>query len=103
MELAAKVVEIGNLSGRTTDTFKATGLTPVSAEVVAAPLVDKCFANLECKVADESLVDRYGLFVLEVVKAWVDPAQEKPKTIHHHGHGIFVVDGKTIKLKSKKP
>jgi hypothetical protein len=38
-----------------------------------------------------------------VVKAWIDPAQKNPKTIHHHGYGNFVVDGEMIKLKSKKP
>jgi hypothetical protein len=41
------------------------------------------------------------LFVLEVVKAWSDPKQRNPKTIHHRGHGNFVVDGAMIKLKSK--
>jgi hypothetical protein len=34
-----------------------------------------------------------------VVKAWIDPAQRNPRTIHH-GYGRFVVDGPTIKLKS---
>jgi flavin reductase (DIM6/NTAB) family NADH-FMN oxidoreductase RutF len=52
---------------------------------------------------DTSLVDKYNLFVLEVVKAWMDPQQKRPKTIHHHGYGNFVVDGKTITLKSKMP
>ena len=73
------------------------------AERVAPPLVAECFANLECKVADTRLVDRYNLFVLEVLKAWIDPAQKNPKTIHHQGYGRFIVDGETIKLKSKKP
>jgi hypothetical protein len=45
-------------------------------------------------------VSAYGL-ALEVVKAWADPVQKHPKTIHHHGHGTFVVDGQTIHLKSK--
>jgi len=39
--------------------------------------------------------------VLEVVKAWIDPAVKKPRTIHHLGHGNFMVGGETIKLKSK--
>ena len=47
------------------------------------------------------MVNRYNLFILEVVKAWIDPAQRNPKTIHHHGYGRFVVDGRTIKLKSR--
>jgi flavin reductase (DIM6/NTAB) family NADH-FMN oxidoreductase RutF len=102
-KLADKVVRVGNASGRDTDKFKSFGLTPVAAQHVRAPLVAECFANLECKVADTRLVDKYNLFVLEVVKAWVDPKQRKPKTFHHHGDGTFVIDGRTIRLKSAKP
>jgi flavin reductase (DIM6/NTAB) family NADH-FMN oxidoreductase RutF len=101
LKLASKVVKVGNASGRDIDKFKTFGLTPVPAARVAAPLVAECFVNLECKVADTRMVRTYNLFVLEVCKAWVDPAQRNPKTIHHHGYGKFVVDGKTIKLKSR--
>lgn len=101
--LAPKVVEVGNCSGRTTDKFKEIGLTPLPAGKVAAPLVAECFANLECRVADTRLVNRYNLFLLEVVKAWVDPEQKHPKTFHHQGYGNFVVDGRAIKLKSRMP
>ena len=101
-KLAAKVVKIGNTSGRDLDKFKAFRLTPVSAEHVAAPLIEECFANLECRVVNRKMVKRYNLFVLEVVKAWIDPAQKNPKTIHHHGYGKFAVDGATIRLKSAK-
>ena len=100
-KLAAKVVKVGNSSGRDLDKFAAFGLTPLPAERVAPPLVAECFANLECKVADRRLVNRYNLFVLEVLKAWIDPAQKNPKTLHHHGYGKFVVDGATITLKSR--
>ena len=101
LELAPKVVKVGNSSGRDIDKFAAFGLTPVPAMRVAAPLVAECFANLECKVTDTRLVNRYDLFILEVLKAWSDPKQKNAKTIHHHGFGAFVVDGETIKLKSK--
>lgn len=101
LKLASKVVGVGNCSGRNVDKFAAFGLTPTPAKRVAPPLVAECFANLECKVADTRLVTRYNLFILEVLKAWKDPAQKNPKTIHHHGYGKFVVDGETIKLKSK--
>ncbi len=70
-------------------------------KVVRPPLLTECFANLECRVADRTLVDKYNLFMLEVLNAWIDPAQKPPKTIHHQGYGRFVVDGQTIKLKSK--
>jgi len=101
LELAPKVVEVGNCSGRTVDKFKRFSLTPVPAELVAPPLVAECFANLECRVADTGLVNKYCMFVLEVLKAWIDPAQKDPKTIHHHGYGRFAVDGEMIKLKSR--
>ena len=71
-------------------------MTPLPAELVA-----ECFANLEYKVTDTRLVNKYNLFVLEVLKAWIDPSQKTPQTIHHHGYGTFVVDGDTITLKSK--
>ena len=101
LQLAAKVVEVGNCSGRNVDKFERFGLTPVPAELVAPPLVAECFANLECRVADGRLVNKYCMFVLEVLKAWNDPAQKDPKTIHHHGYGKFAVDGDMIKLKSR--
>jgi flavin reductase (DIM6/NTAB) family NADH-FMN oxidoreductase RutF len=103
LELAPKVVAVGNCSGRSVDKFERFGLTPIPAQRVAPPLVAECFANFECEVADSRLVNKYNLFVLEVVKAWIDPAQRNPKTIHHHGNGRFAVDGKMIKLKSKMP
>ncbi len=103
VKLAEKVVGIGNCSGRDTDKFEVFGLTRLPAESVAAPLIAECFVNLECRVADTRLVNKYNLFVLEVVKAWRDPKQPSPKTIHHHGFGSFMVDGEMIRLASHMP
>jgi flavin reductase (DIM6/NTAB) family NADH-FMN oxidoreductase RutF len=100
-KLAAKVVKVGNTSGRDTDKFEAFGLTPLPASRVAPPLIAECFANLECGVADTRLVGAYNLFILEVLAAWTDPAQKNPKTIHHRGYGSFAVDGPVIRLKSR--
>jgi flavin reductase (DIM6/NTAB) family NADH-FMN oxidoreductase RutF len=99
--LAQKIVDIGNCSGSDVAKFEKFGLTPLPAERVKAPLIAECFANLECRVVDSRLVNKYNLFVLEVLKAWTDPGQRNPKTIHHHGYGKFVVDGDTLKLKSR--
>ena len=100
-DLASKVVKVGNCSGRNMDKFDRFGLTPAPAQLVAPPLVAECFANLECRVVDTRFVKKYSMFVLEVLKAWIDSAQKDPKTIHHHGYGRFVVDGEMIKLKSR--
>ena len=101
VELARKVVRCGNASGRTVDKWKAFGLTPVPAARVRAPLVEECYASLECKVVDTRMVPRYGLFILEVVKAWIDPSRKDPRTIHHLGRGRFMVAGRTIALPSR--
>ncbi len=103
VEMASKVVEVGNCSGRDVDKFEMFHLTQIAAERVKPPLIGECFANLECKVVDTRLVNKFELFVLEVVKSWIDPTQNNPKTIHHRGIGEFVVDGETMTLKSKMP
>jgi flavin reductase (DIM6/NTAB) family NADH-FMN oxidoreductase RutF len=101
VEMAKQVVGVGNCSGSKVDKFKKFKLTAMPAAKVAAPLIAECFANLECKVVDTRMVNKYNFFVLEVVKAWVDKAQKNPRTLHHRGKGFFSVDGDTIKLPSK--
>jgi flavin reductase (DIM6/NTAB) family NADH-FMN oxidoreductase RutF len=101
VELARKVVQVGNCSGRDVDKFASFGLTPMPAARVKAPLVAECFANLECRVIDTRLVDRYNIFILEALKAWTNPGRRRARTIHHHGYGTFVVDGRTIHLNSR--
>jgi len=101
VKLANVVVRCGNTSGRSGDKFAASGLTPVPASSVAPPLIAECYANLECRVVDTRLVPKYCFFVLEVVKAWIDPRVRAPRTLHHRGRGEFMVAGRTIRLASK--
>lgn len=101
VEIAERVVGCGNTSGASVNKFKKFGLTPRPAAQVNAPLIEECFANLECRVTDTKMVTKYCMFVLEVIKAWIDPAAKNPKTIHHLGRGNFMVAGDRIKLKSK--
>jgi flavin reductase (DIM6/NTAB) family NADH-FMN oxidoreductase RutF len=101
VELAKQVVGIGNCSGSQVDKFKKFKLTAMPALQVAAPLIGECYANLECKVVDTRMMNKYSFFVLEVVKAWIDPARKNPRTLHHQGKGVFMLAGDTIKLPSK--
>jgi flavin reductase (DIM6/NTAB) family NADH-FMN oxidoreductase RutF len=100
-KLAKKVVGVGNVSGRTVDKFEKFGLTPLPASRVAAPLIAECYANLECRVIDTSMAAKYNFFVLEVLKAWIDPAEKNPRTMHHRGNGVFMIAGKSVRLRSK--
>lgn len=101
-ELAKEVVACGNTRGTKVDKFKAFGLTALAAAEVSAPLVGECYANLECRVVDSKLVEKYNFFVLEVVKAWIAKDKKDYRTLHHRGGRDFMIAGKTIRLPSKK-
>lgn len=102
VELAAKAVKIGNSSGSKIDKFEKFHLLKEKASQVGAPLLPECYANLECKVIDMKMAKKYNMFILKVLKAWVRPTKKRPRTIHHCGNGVFVVDGDIFKLPSKK-
>src|ERR1700741_2111314 len=71
VDLVDKVVGVGNCTGSKLDKFEKFGLTPVTAEKVAAPLIEECYANFECRLADARMISTYGFFIWEVVKAYV--------------------------------
>jgi flavin reductase (DIM6/NTAB) family NADH-FMN oxidoreductase RutF len=97
VDLASTVVKIGNSSGRDTDKFAEFGLTPTRGTHVGAPLIEECYANFECKLVDSSLIRKYSLFVLEVVKAHVATSPKYPRTIHYRGDGEFMISGENTK------
>lgn len=99
VDMAKTVVAIGNSTGAEIDKFEEFGLTAVKAKKVKAPLIKECYANLECKLFDDSMVDTYSLFVFEVVKAHALSTPKNPKTIHYRGDGKFMVSGKSLNLR----
>jgi flavin reductase (DIM6/NTAB) family NADH-FMN oxidoreductase RutF len=94
--LTDSVVGIGNCSGASVDKFEKFGLTAEPARSVKAPLIRECHANFECRLRDDSLVDRYNFFIFEVVKAHVAPQPKYPQTLHYTGDGVFMVSSKII-------
>jgi len=101
VDLARKVVDIGNCSGETIDKFAKFKPTPLPASEVEAPQIAECVANIECRVADRALVNKYSLFILEAVRIWTDPTRKERRTLHHNGDGTFTVDGRTINLQDR--
>lgn len=65
VDLAKEVVGCGNTSGRNVDKFKKFKLTSLAASQVKAPLIKECYANLECKVVDMNLVNKYNFFIFK--------------------------------------
>ena len=94
VDLLDEVVGIGTCSGADTDKFAKFKLTPVRGNVVRAPLIKECLANIECKVID--IVGRHNIVVLEGVAAYMDSARKERRTLHAVGDGTFVVDGRRL-------
>jgi flavin reductase (DIM6/NTAB) family NADH-FMN oxidoreductase RutF len=94
------VVGIGNTTGAEIDKFERFKLTAEKARRVKAPLIGECHANLECRLADDRLVDKYNFFIFEVLKAHVAKSPKHPRTLHYTGDGVFMVSGKVISRRS---
>ena len=62
----------GRHSGRNVDKFRETGLTPMPAEKVNAPLIKECYSHLECRLAETKKYGDHTLFVGEVVNVAAD-------------------------------
>ena len=101
VNMAKTVVDIGNSTGAEMNKFEAFGLTAAKAAKVKAPLIAECFANIECKLVDSSLIKKYSLFVFEVVKAHAQLKPKYPETIHYEGDGQFMVSGPQLNLRGR--
>ncbi|WP_342316871.1 flavin reductase family protein [Lysobacter sp. FW306-1B-D06B] len=101
-DMVDTVVAVGNSSGaERINKFGTFGLTPGRAQIVDAPLITECYANFECKLADDRQIDEYGLFIWEIVKAHVATSPKRPETLHYRGNGEFMVSGGHISRRSK--
>lgn len=100
-DLLPAVVGCGNASGAEVDKFARFGLTPLPSKAVAPPRIRECFPHLECRVRDGRLVNAYNFFILEILRAWIDPKVSSPRTLHHAGYGLFRVAGETLRTRSK--
>ncbi len=76
-------------------------MTPQQARLVRAPLIRECHANLECRLADGGLIEKYNFFIFEVVAAHVARAPKYPQTLHYTGDGVFMVAGRIISRRSR--
>jgi flavin reductase (DIM6/NTAB) family NADH-FMN oxidoreductase RutF len=100
-DLIDAVIGVGNTHGPGVDKFERFKLTPARASKVDAPLIAECYANFECRLVDTSLVNRYSLFVFEVVKAHVATSPKYPTTVHYRGDGTFMVSGKNVSYRRR--
>jgi len=96
----------GMVSGKKTDKFAATGLTPVKSSLVNAPYIEEFPFALECRLiqkvelglhtqfigeildikADEDVIDEKGQLDVEKVK----PILYAPEANRYYGIGVFL-------------
>ena len=69
-DLARQAIYCGTHSGREVDKFAQTGMTPLPASQVKAPLIGDCLANFECRVVAIQDIQDHRIFFGEVVNTW---------------------------------
>lgn len=70
----------GVRSGKKYNKFVETGLTPVKASKVRAPMIEEAPVNLECKVTQIVPLGSHDMFLAEVVAVHVNEKLFSPKT-----------------------
>lgn len=105
LDLARQTDWCGVLSGRNVNKFKETGLTPMSGDIVSAPLIAESPINIECKVKDILELGSHHMFLAEVVA--IHASQEfmnedtgefdlSKSNIINYSHGKYYEAGKFI-------
>ena len=113
-DLVTETEFCGSTSGRDTDKFKDTALTPIKSKVVDAPFVDEYPLVIECKLKDAFKLGLHTMFVGEVVDVKADrdvltnnkPDIQKIKPIlfgsgerGYHSVGPRIADAFTIRTR----
>jgi len=97
MDIVKETLFCGRRSGRKYDKFKETGLTPLPAKMVRAPIIKECVAHLECKLYKRITAGDHSLFVGEILTAYVNEGNFKRKKydiktvkpVYHLGANYF--------------
>lgn len=94
-ELAFATDYCGVRSGRDTDKWKDTGLTPVPASKVAPPLIAESPVNIECRVTEIKELGSHHMFLAEVVAVDVEESlvNEKGRFELHRSKPIVYSHG----------
>lgn len=101
----------GTVSGRETDKFAATGLTPVPGKKVPAPLIAECLAGIECRVWNTYDGGDHFIFVGEVMaalaaaghfeKQWRLDQGKACLPLNHIGGAFYIIPGAVISVSKR--
>jgi flavin reductase (DIM6/NTAB) family NADH-FMN oxidoreductase RutF len=106
VDIVNETLACGRTSGKTSDKFSETGLTPLPAKKVKAPIIKECVAHLECKLHSQLKTGDHTVFVGEIIEAYADEGVftdkyniEKARMLYHLGGNVFA----TLDLKVYTP
>lgn len=104
VKLAKAVDWCGVKSGRNTNKFKETGLTPLACSKISAPQVKEAPISLECRVKQITSYGTHDMFLAEVVAVDVDDELIGSKNelnlekagLLAYAHGFYYALGKKL-------
>jgi flavin reductase (DIM6/NTAB) family NADH-FMN oxidoreductase RutF len=106
VDIIKETLASGRTSGKNSDKFAETGLTPMPARKVKVPIVKECVAHIECKLHSQFKTGDHTIFVGEVVAAYANKGVftdtydiDKARMLYHLGGNVFAtLDPKLYKL-----
>lgn len=78
VDMLKKTDQCGVISGKDTDKFELTGLTPVKADKVSCAIIGECPVNIECSVKDIYRYGTHDVFIGEVIAVSASEEALKP-------------------------
>jgi flavin reductase (DIM6/NTAB) family NADH-FMN oxidoreductase RutF len=96
VDIVKETLACGRTSGKTSDKFSETGLTPLPAGKVKAPIIKECLSHLECKLHSQFTTGDHTVFVGEILEAYADRDVftdkydlDKARMLYHLGGNVF--------------
>ncbi len=96
VEIVKETLFCGRTSGKKTNKFDETELTPMPAKKVKAPIIEECVAHLECILHNQFKTGDHTIFVGQVVAAYVNKGVftdtfniDKARMLYHLGGNVF--------------
>jgi flavin reductase (DIM6/NTAB) family NADH-FMN oxidoreductase RutF len=96
VDIIKETLACGRTSGRDHDKFTETGLTPMPARKVKAPIIKECIAHLECKLHSQFKTGDHTIFVGEVIAAYANKDVftdtyniNEARMLYHLGGNVF--------------
>jgi flavin reductase (DIM6/NTAB) family NADH-FMN oxidoreductase RutF len=106
IDIVKGTLTCGRTSGKNRDKFAETGLTPLPAQKVKAPIIKECVAHLECKLRNKFKTGDHTIFVGEVIAAYANRGVftdtyniDEARMLYHLGGNVFA----TLDPKLYKP